>query len=423
MTISQIIDLLVNRFESDIWVNVVNILITVSPIFLVMVLFVTFWDLWVNYVRSKQIFLTKYMVLELKLPKDTFKSPKAMEVFLQSLHNTADGNYYKQYWNGETRPWYSLEMVSIEGQVKFFIWAEDSRKSNMMSALYSQYPEIEIHEVEDYTRSVNFDPKVIRIWANEFVFTKDNAYPIKTYVDYGLEKDPKEELKIDPLLPMIEFLGSVPVNQQVWIQILIMAHKKQRKPGHLFKKTDLWEDGAKKIVNEIMKRDPKTKVAGTRDEETGFTKMPSISEGEKDIASAIERSLHKYPFDVGIRALYIAPRNEFNTPFGLGGIIGNLKHFGSGQLNGFKPNGNKWHAKLDYPWDDFKNMRRNRYGRLALDAYRRRSFFFTPYDSTPIVMNTEELATIYHFPGSVSATPNLSRIPSKKAEAPGNLPI
>ncbi len=37
------------------------------------------------------------------------------------------------------------------------------------------------------------------IWGCEFKFTKGDGYPIKTYVDYGLDKDPKEEYKVDPL--------------------------------------------------------------------------------------------------------------------------------------------------------------------------------------------------------------------------------
>ncbi|MEK9177806.1 MAG: hypothetical protein AAB777_01655 [Patescibacteria group bacterium] len=423
MTVSQAIALLTERIQSELLVNVINILVTIAPIFLAIILFVIFWDLWVRYVRSKQVFSTKYVVLELKLPKDTFKSPQAMEVFLQSLHNTADGSEYAQYWKGETRPWYSLEIVSIEGTVKFFIWAEEQRKAGIMSALYSQFPEIEIREIEDYTKSIHADPKVTRIWGAEFMFTKDNAYPIKTYIDYGLDKDPKEEFKVDPMLPLLEFLGSVPVNQQVWIQILIMAHKKQRKSKDWFRKTDPWEDEAKEIVNKILIRDKVTKVAGEKIEGTNFTRMPSISKGEEEIASAVERSQMKHPFDVGIRALYIAPKDEFSTPFGVGGIISSFKHFSSNQLNGFKGNTKKWHPRLDNPWQDFHNMRRNRYGRLVLDAYKRRSYFFPPFKGVPMVMNTEELATIYHFPGSVSATPNLTRVPSKKAEAPANLPV
>jgi hypothetical protein len=40
-----------------------------------------------------------------------------------------------------------------------------------------------------------------------------------------------------------------------------------------------------------------------------------------------------------------------------------------------------------------------------------------------MVLSTEELATLYHFPGAIAATPSINRIPSKKSEAPANLPI
>jgi len=422
MTVSQALTLFLDGIQSEVLRNVLAILITISPIFLLIVMFVIFWEVWVNYIRSREIFGMKTSVLELRLPKDTYKNPLAMETFLQSLHNTAGGSWYLQYWKGSPKAWFSLELVSIEGTVKFFIWTASSRKANLISSLYSQFPEIEIYEREDYTKSVHFDPKTMKIWAGEMILTKEDAYPIKTYVDYGLDKDPKEEFKVDPLTPLIEYLGSVPANQQVWIQILIMAHQKVTKPGKWFKTHDQWENDAKKLVNEILKRDEKTKVAGTEDKD-GIIRLPSISEGERETVKAIERSLHKHPFDVGIRALYIAPKDQFSASFGIGGIIGNFKHFSSNQLNGFKTNGKVWHMRLEFPWQDYKDIRANKYSAQGLDAYKRRSYFYTPYDKKPIVLNSEELATIYHFPGAVSATPNLERVPSKKSGAPANLPI
>ena len=79
--------------------------------------------------------------------------------------------------------------------------------------------------------------------------------------------------------------------------------------------------------------------------------------------------------------------------------------------------------QFDYPWQDYKDFRRNRLSRLVLMAYRRRSAFYPPFKSPTLVLNTEELATIYHLPGSVAATPGLERVPSKKGSAPTNLPI
>nr|MDQ2933006.1 hypothetical protein [bacterium] len=381
MPIEQLVSALYNDLQIGILPQAVQYAIFISPVAMALILGMIFWPLWVRYVRSKAFLGIKYTVLEIRLPKDTFKSPLAMEVFLQSLHNTSDGSAFAQYWKGDTRPWYSLEIASIEGRVKFYIWTEDRRKSGVMTALYSQFPGIEIHETGDYTKSVHFDPATMRIWGGEFIFTKEDPYPIKTYVDYGLDKDPKEEFKVDPLVPMLEFMGGVGPNQQIWLQYIIRAHKKeQRKAGHWFKKTDAWKDQAMKLVNDMMIRDPKTKVTGKVEKETDeIIKKPTLSKGEQNIIESIERSITKLPFDVGIRALYIAKSDSFDQPYGIGGIIANMKHYNSEHLNGFKPNGGVWHPRLGDPWLDYKNIRRTRFSFEALACYKRRTFFYPPY--------------------------------------------
>lgn len=411
--------------DNEIFSSVIQIVIAISPVILAFILFIIFWPLWVNYVRSDFIYSQKYTNLEVKLPKEMFKSPLAMEVFLNALHNTSDGSKFAQFWKGEKRPTYSLEIISIEGIVKFIIRTEDRRKAGVMSALYGQFPGVEVIEVEDYTKGIDFDPKESKLYGCEFVFTKEDPYPIKTYVDYGLDKDPKEEFKVDPLVPMIEFLGNVGMNQQVWIQFIIRAHiKEQRKAGHFWKKTDAWKDEAEAIINKIMVRDGKTKVVGKKDKETGRVIPPTLSDGEKETIKAIERSLSKQAFDVGIRAIYIGKKDLFDKPNGVGGIVGAFKHFSSENLNGFKPNGSKWTPKFSgVPWEDYKNYRQNKSNKLVLEAYKRRSYFYEPFVSKPLVMNIEELATVYHFPGQVAFTPNLDRIPSKRSQAPSNLPI
>jgi hypothetical protein len=424
MPITDSISLLVNEFHTDLFPNAVQIMIYIAPIFLAVFLGGILWSLWMRYIRSKFYNSLKYAVLELKLPKETSKSPAAMEAVITGLHNTSDGGWVTKFWKGEYRPYYSLEIASHEGQVKYYIWTEDRRKGGLMNALYAQFPGIEIYDRGDYTQGVTFDPAVTKLWCAEFVLTKPDPYPIKTYIDFGLDKDPKEEFKVDPMLFMIEFLSSVPLNQHVWMQILIRSHKKeQRLPGHFMKKYDTWESGARDLVNTILGgRDPKTKVVGKVEIGAGLI-APRTSPGEEDVIKAIERSLHKHPFDVCIRCIYFAPKDQFNTPFGIGGCISSFKQFSSNELNGFKPNGEKWIAQFDEPWKDYRDMRRNHLSKEALKAYKRRSIFHPPYQGKTFVLNTEELATIYHFPGSVAASPGLERIPSKKAEAPANLPV
>jgi hypothetical protein len=60
-----------------------------------------------------------------------------------------------------------------------------------------------------------------------------------------------------------------------------------------------------------------------------------------------------------------------------------------------------------------------------VEAYRSRSYFYMNWFSgrLPFVLNTEELATIFHFPGRVAETPTFGRIEARKSEAPPNLPI
>jgi hypothetical protein len=81
--------------------------------------------------------------------------------------------------------------------------------------------------------------------------------------------------------------------------------------------------------------------------------------------------------------------------------------------------GNNW---FDYPWQDWKEIRANRMRRNLFFRYKQRAYFYVPYDQVPVFMTTEELATIWHFPSSVVQTPALDRVPSRRSDAPINLP-
>jgi hypothetical protein len=409
---------------------VLQIIISISPILLAIILFIIFWPLWVNYVRSAWLFSLKYATLEIRLPKDILKSPRAMELVLNALHNTSDGSKFAQYWKGEKRPTYSLELASVEGVVRFYIYTEDRRKQGVMSALYSQFPGIEVTEVEDYARPFHFDPEETKLWGAEFLLTKNSVYPLRTYVDYGLDKDPKEELKVDPMVPMLEFLANLGANQQIWFQFIIRAHiKDQVKPGSWFKLNDNFKDAAQKEINKIMGRDPKTRlrVPAKEGDKPTEVQLISLSEGEKNMISAIDRKVSKLLFDVGIRTIYIARKDLYDKPNGIGGVISSFKHFNYEDMNGLKPNGDKWSPKLvGAPWEDYKGIRATNISNEVLGMYKRRSHFYAPRsasDKEVLVLNSEELATMYHLPGQVAFNPNIPRVPSKKSEPPSNLPI
>src|SRR5712671_3326045 len=81
-------------------------------------------EAWVIYVRTLFFSQQSYVLIEIKLPKEIFKSTKAMEFCIANMYQTGlEGNWYEKYWKGMTRSWFSLEIVSIDGGVHFFIWA------------------------------------------------------------------------------------------------------------------------------------------------------------------------------------------------------------------------------------------------------------------------------------------------------------
>jgi len=394
---------------------VLDTLISYSPIWLPILLMIIAWKLWVRYVRALFWSKQKRILLEIKLPKEITKSPLAMETFLIALHQTGrEGTWFAKYWEGKTRPWFSLEMVSIEGVVRFFIWTEAAFKNIIEAQLYAQYPNVEIYEVPDYTEGIFFIKDKTLLMGTNFEFTKSSVYPIKTYVDYGLDKaDTKEEYKVDPITPIIEFLGSMGKGEQAWIQILIRAHKKEQiKKGTWFEKSDTWQDEAKEEIEKIRKE-------ATPDTDSDYPAFPNPTKGQIEKIAAIERNVSKLGFDCGIRAIYLADHDKFNKGMGAA-LTGITRQFHSNNLNSFKPYGITF---VDYPWHDYRDMRVNRRKRRMLNAYKLRSYFHPPYQRKWFVINTEGLASIFHLPGSVAQTPSFARIVSKKAEPPSNLPI
>jgi len=379
-------------------------------------------DLWILYRRAQFFNKQTNVLLEIKLPREIFKSPAAMEFCISNMYNTiGEGNWYEKYWKGQVRASFSMEIVSIDGNVHFFIWTRKGFKGQIEANLYSQYPGIEIFEVPDYTLPFNYDPEVNSFWATEFKLSKPDAFPIKTFVDYGLNKDPKEEYKIDPMTPFIEFLGSLPKGNQVWLQIIVRAHKAEDKDPKSGKLVDLkWERDAQAQIDKI--------IAGAKGEKDGEGKIipgtgRQLTEVEKDIISALGRSVSKKGFDVGMRLIYTAPKDVFNFS-NLAGIIGGITHYNS-NLNGFVPTGGSAErfSNTLLVWKKRSEKKRDAERQEMLDAYKRRAYFYRPYKRSAIfILNTEELATIFHLPGAVSTTPTFSRVESRKAEAPSNIP-
>ncbi len=162
-----------------------------------------------------------------------------------------------------------------------------------------------------------------------------------------------------------------------------------------------------------------------------------MTKGQQAAIFAIERNMNKLSFDVGIRCMYIARRDVYHKHTTKGAEM-MLKSYNNDVLNGFEKVNKTNYA--DDPWQDITGNVQEKLKAHMLFKYKTRTFFYPKiresihlpkvlehfypmHGPKPFVLSTEELATLFHFPGRVSETPTFRRLESRKAEPPQNLPM
>ena len=394
------------------------------PIWLLPTAIAGAWKAWLWYNRSRFLVGRKPVLLEVKMPRELVRSPRAMEVaFAHLWSQQGTTTYYHRVWMGQVFPIYSFEIASFGGDVRFFVWVWENQRKIVEATMYGQYPEVELVEVEDYAGKFKYDPRKFAGYATEWRYEpRNDAYPIKTYIEFELEKDPKEEYKIDPLAQVLENMHNIKPGEQIWIQIVMTACLDQRrKPkGKWFETESRYEGIMNDEVEKIRKQaiGENTNLEDPKEAWRRFVRIQYHKQTEQ--IRAIERNLSKHPFNVGMRGIYMADTGSYtpSTYYGMRWIwrpMGNVQF-----MNQLRPR--RWHNPFDFPYQDLWDIRWDLHTERALDAYQRRSFFFAPYIHPYNMMSTEVLATIWHPPSGAIKTPGLERMSAKKALPPPNLP-
>jgi len=386
-----------------------NLLFFLSPIWLSILLARYAIFSFVKWRRATWATDHKWVLLEIRIPHDNIKTPAAMEAFFVALHiGPGEGTWFKRNVFGRTRDWWSFEVASIDGKIKFYAWTRERFRRPVESFLYAQYPNLEIIEAEDYSRLVNPSHKPWMMFACEYMQLKPTPYPIKTYVQYGLDRPnlPAEQF-VDPFAQILELLGSLGKDEQYWFQIICRVSKKERYYGKMS-----WKDEGKQLVSAIQ-------LEANRPGPGGEWLRPTP--GQVAQMEAIERNVGKPGYDVGIRSIYLAKADKFST--GMQAHTANiLRSYNSEIFNGFAT-APLWSEKFnDYPWEDIGGRRQAREMHEVVEMYRRRSYFHPPYRGPWLIMSTEELATLFHIPTIHIQTPGLERKQSTSVRAPTNLP-
>jgi hypothetical protein len=382
--------------------DIFSVLGYVWPFVLPPLLWFLFRNMWKPHIWGHFGPAQKKVILEIIPPRDIEQSPKLMESFFAGLAGSEKSlTTYETWVVGEFPAAYSLEIVSTEGNIHFYIRCWASYRNLVEANLYAQYPGIEIMEVDDYTKVI---PKTApnhewNVWGSDFVLTKPDVYPIRTYKHFEETVTGK---MIDPLASLIEVMSKGGPGQHMWLQYISVPAS----PG--------WNgtDGEKQIEEWLAKRNKPAKEG-----EVGGPLEFKLTPGEREVLKAMQENNSKLMFSVKMRYVYVGRRSgNFDKSTGVSAVIGTIKQFNDQNLNNLKPEKETKTTTNYYKTE--KRLKKKQ--REVLYKYKTRER--EPYHNL-FMFSAEEMATVFHIPDMGVVAPTMQRVAAKRGSAPMNLPI
>lgn len=309
------------------------------------------------------------------------------QIIYNIIASTAQKNL-KARWYGQRH--FGFEIVGSKGFVYLYAAVPADMLDVLKQAVTSAYPSARLEETVEHN-IFNDVGGLSGVIGGEFNLKESFAYPIATYQD----------LKRDALQSILNALSALDNNDGAAIQILFRpadgAWRKQAS-AHASKK----RKGEDKNANaSLLARQMVTafvKPPESKDEAGGSRK--ELSSLEQSIVDSIEDKTRYAGFEVAIRAVASSNISQRSQAI-INNIIASFSLFDAPGKNGFKYEPAKDPAKLtvDYLLRAFPRRRKRN------------------------IMNSVELATLFHFPDQRNIpTSQLERQESKQVDGPRNMP-
>jgi len=299
------------------------------------------------------------VLLQVAVPKGNEVKIDAIEQMFSSLYSVKKGGWKQKY---STQPAISFEIVAKQEDIRFYIWTPKSFQDLIEKQIHGAYPDAEITEVSEY----NIFPENAKVAYKSLQLKKDNFYPVKTFRD----------LPTDPLAALTSALAKMGEGEAAAIQILISPAESE------------WQKAGSGFVSSTKKQES--------DPEKAKFAVPAKT------LEAVENKVSKPGFETSIRIVCVSP-DEASANAHLTNIMSAFQQF-SGDLNGFTS----------------RKIRRK--GAFVEDFLYRYHPLYHLWGNRASVLNSEELATIFHFPNKLITTPHIHWLYAKRAPAPQEIP-
>jgi len=279
----------------------------------------------------------------------------------------------------------ALEIVAHDKIITFYITVPRYMQNFVEQQLQAQYSAAAIEPVKDYNI---FSPNGT-IVGGYLVFKRENTLPIKTYPD----------MEGDPLNAITNSLSKIPEGDGVAVQYVVRsARSKWRAYGKKIVKNmkkGMSYSEAKKGGNsgwgKLLKAQVESKDDGPKEQKT-------LSATEQKMMEGIETKASKAGLDVNIRIVASAQGSDTATMY----------------LNQVLQAYNQYNV-YEYG-NSFKKSIPKRSTLVKDFIYRKFR------ENQGIILNTEELAGIWHLPIAATETPNIKWMLARTAPVPPEVP-
>ena len=308
--------------------------------------------------RDREEKSLKYVLLQVAVPRDNEIKIDAAEQMISSFASLYKGGKLSFL---KLQDHLSFEIVGLPEDIRFYMAVPEKLKDMVEKQIHGAYPGADIKEVNEY----NIFSEKGKVAFTEFQFRSAAYMPIKVYKD----------LPVDPLSSITSALAKMREGEGAAVQVLFAPAG------------NAWKSAGRKYLAKVKK-------AESDPEKASFKTDPKQME-------AIENKCSKPGFEVCIR-IVVSSTDEASAKAHLQNLKGAFEQFSSDQ-NGFKSR--KIRLKSLF-MKDF--------------IYRYQPLFY--FNRNKIILTSEELATIFHFPNKTLETPFVFWLNAKRAPAPQQIP-
>ncbi len=297
--------------------------------------------------------------LQVAVPRLNEIKTDAMEQLFASLYSIKKGGWKQKF---AVQPTISFEIVARDEDIKFFVWTPSDYKDLVEKQIHGAYPDAEVKEIQE----INIFSEDGKVAYKSLQLSKANYYPLKTFKD----------LPTDILSSLTSSLARMDKGEAACVQILISPAESD------------WQKDGGKFISDTKKQESSSESA-----------KYSVS---GKVLEAIENKIGKPGFETSIRIVVVGTTKE-KAKIHLDNIASSI-----GQVAGEHNNlgGRKIYNK----------------GGFMQDFLYRYQPMFNIFKNHISVLNTEELATLFHFPNRQITTPHIHWLHSKTAPAPSEIP-